>query len=670
MFSYKISMFLVSVLLSSLVVVTGSSAAFAANSGLVLDKSVVNASVFDNSKNRLVIKKAKGLSKRVLIKTPDKKVQIEGTLVKGDLQLDLTKLGRANLLPQGKYQVIAKRGKKKLTTSFELNPPTLYAKKIEVPLNSNKPKERAIRFQSEGSVCYSDPCPPDPSNPDAPVCLAPVIDVACNDPSCNMGPCYKEGEEKTDDYCIGSVHDPENLEEIGHEMEYPVTIEDGKAYAEIWLETTGDYKKSDCVISADIVVDGNKEAEVSSVEFVENANLEDNVVEGELNNSTTTATDIYLAGITEANTLTSSTEGVADINLEDLYNKTVQECAPLKDLPQGDETAKAIIANISNEIAMEFKDAFLKAIETLEGSELANELMKLGTEAAAKFASEAPNFAWAPDEELIKPESFFGYHEIAGGLLNPQELGIPEDANFWVDMYEKKGIVAGSLKPTSIEEAIKAFKSGSAPVYEVNADSLAQNFNLIKDAATIFGTVINPNIVIPPGSVFDASKAALAFEEHKISEAAFTFASTTIIQGQYDPSAFSGKFTFNAEPGVIAHESFTNIFNNIEMKDHDFSPGTVFAGEGSIGSVLPPSITEYINKFGNPIPTGWIPTGDLSGHPAPSGDTHSPVPTGWTPTDTTNLTGTTPISAPVIQPIEQPTSYTPPPPPVTHTYSH
>lgn len=653
---------------------------------LKLKSQVMNLSVFDKSKNDLVIEDASGLSKRVAVIPPGgKPVRLEGILKNGELHVDLTSLGRANTLPEGDYKLIAKLGKKKIKSSFKVNSPTLYVSKVSVPLSglSDKAKQRVLRFHHnlEGNICYSDPCPN--IQPDEPQCGAPVIEVSCDDPACNSGPCTNgEGSGSSNITCSCHTFDPETLEE-GHEQEYPGRIEGDYIVADITLETTGDYEKPDCGIEAEIFVGGEKETEVSSIAFTSD---EDGVVETETNNATDAATDVCLAAGIEAESIVIQNGQVEDADLLDLYNKTTEKCASLIDQAQDPETIKTLLASIAQEIALELKDVILESVS----ADIRAEMEKIAAEMAAKFGSKCPNFFGLPKDSLINPEIFndVEYHEIAGGLLDPISLGVPEDAKVWFDLYQNEGIVLGSLKmPTS---------AGS--LYEVDSAKLAENFSEMKKIAEEMGYEIPTSITIPPGCVFDPSKAVDSFEDHGISNASFTLASTVIVEGQYDASLYSS-FDFQAEHGVIVNESWKDAFTYIPPQDHDFLPGTFLPTDGTGVATLPTELSEYLNTgdhilagnweqyhFGdssNPIPTGWtppsiegsvsqpIPTGEIplneGSHPDESGHVGTisdPAPTGWTPTDgttTTNYvppTGTTTYVQPTYVP--PPSDYHPP----------
>jgi hypothetical protein len=631
----------ISFLLALLLVGQNCQITFAAKKalGLKLKSQVINASIFDKSKNDLVIENAKGLNKTVIIKALNAEmnpVKIQGTLQDGELHCDLSQLGKSSELPQGQYLVLARRGKKKLTAQFELKPPTVYLSKVRIPLNS-KTKESILRKHhlGEGSgICYSDPCPP--VNPDEPQCLAPVWEVACDDPACNVGPCFNKEQEDTTITCSCHTYDPENLEQIGEELTYVGKVEDDFFVADIELETTADYPKPDCGIQVDILVDGQKESEASCIAFKEE--LQEEPID--INNATTAATDVYLAGITEAESLTTEDVKVENVDLSSLYDKAVEGCKSLiGKIPTTDEV-KDTLAKAAQEIAEEFKMAFLSTNGNME------EMMKLGAEVAAKFAAKCPNIVDLSMADLIKPEMFdsLQYHEIASGLIDPKELGLQEGSEFIFDLYKQEGIVAGSLQlPTD-----------GVPIYQVDPVKLAENFAQIKELAASFGEPISTkDIVIPYGCAFDPQQAIEAFKAHEINDATFSLASTAIVLGGYDPSAFTGSFTINVAPGV----------------------------EG-IQPTLPPSFAEYISSIGlttasdwfsgphegvseAPVPTGWTPTSD-------------PAPTGWTPTsgtttghpDASGHVGPMPTTTtqPVVTTQPQPT-YVPPAdyhPPTSH----
>lgn len=622
--------------------------------GLMLESSVINASLLDSSKNTLVIENSKGLKKAVLVMPKDgssKSVKIQGNLQDGKLVVDLNKLGAADELKQGSYLVIAKRGGKKLTAEFELNPPTLIVSKLSVPVNglSKKAKERVLRYQDnlEGNLCYSDPCPPS-GNPDEPQCYAPVIEVACDDPACNSGPCTNGQGTDSGITIKCDLFDPENHETWGGEYEYPAEIEGDNIVAEITLETTADYPKDECGIEAEVIVEGHEETECSCIAFEDDASSETGIVTTEINNATTAATDIYVAANTDTQDLAVEGEKIENISFEDLYNETVQKCEPLIELPQSADTSKAVIANIAQDIALEVKDAILNALGT---ENPALELKKLAAETAAKFGAQCPNFVALPDEALVKMAELatVGFHEIASGLLDPMKLGLDQSAQVFIDIYEKEGVVPGSLKPIALEEAVKAFEAGSAPIYEFDPAKLAENFAEMQKMASELGYEMPKDILVPPGTVFPAETLQY-FEEQKIQGASFDLASGCIVQGEYDPAKYSSEFTFNAESGVVAHESFSDVFKPITLGGHDVT-------------ISPEAISEFINNSGStyttwtppsgvldPAPTGWQPT---------SGDASNPVPTGWHPPTSGDASHPMPTSTqPVSEPA--PTSSVPP----------
>ncbi|MBI1858362.1 MAG: hypothetical protein HYR97_04530, partial [Candidatus Melainabacteria bacterium] len=108
---------------------------------LKLRSTEVNASVIDPSKNVLTIESASNLDTTVSIK-PSKRtlkngkpVNIEGELNDdGNLEVDLSALGPANLIPSGDYIVLARQGKKKLKATFNYNAPTLLVGRLIVPV--------------------------------------------------------------------------------------------------------------------------------------------------------------------------------------------------------------------------------------------------------------------------------------------------------------------------------------------------------------------------------------------------------------------------------------------------------------------------------------------------------------------------------------------------------
>ena len=100
--------------------------AYAAEAGLKLQATEINASTTDPSSNLLIIEDAEGLSTTLTIKHKEKvlkPVRIKATLENNNLVLDLSQILPVQFLPEGEYTVIARQGNKKVTGKFNLNPP-------------------------------------------------------------------------------------------------------------------------------------------------------------------------------------------------------------------------------------------------------------------------------------------------------------------------------------------------------------------------------------------------------------------------------------------------------------------------------------------------------------------------------------------------------------------
>lgn len=128
---------------------------------LPLEKTTINASVVDLSNNLLRITNGVDLNPLVSIK-PDrttlangKAVKIQGTIENGTLVIDLTRLGPANLLPRGKYIVIASRGTTKLRATFEIIPPTLIIGKLKIPVPASGENLARLKYQIASGTATS-----------------------------------------------------------------------------------------------------------------------------------------------------------------------------------------------------------------------------------------------------------------------------------------------------------------------------------------------------------------------------------------------------------------------------------------------------------------------------------------------------------------------------------
>ncbi len=157
MAAYKMSSLMFSFFFSLMLLVTQSSLAIYAKGivqpPLTLERTTINASVVDPEKNLLKVTNAADLNPVVSIK-PDKKtlangkaVKIEGTIEGGNLVIDLTKLGPANLLPKGKYILNASRGTTKLRATFEIIPPTLIIGKLKIPVPASGENLARLKYQ-------------------------------------------------------------------------------------------------------------------------------------------------------------------------------------------------------------------------------------------------------------------------------------------------------------------------------------------------------------------------------------------------------------------------------------------------------------------------------------------------------------------------------------------
>ena len=122
---------------------------------LPLEKTTINASVVDLSNNLLRITNGADLNPLVSIK-PDKTtlangkaVKIQGTIENGNLVIDLTRLGPANLLPKGRYIVIASRGRTKLRATFEI------IGKLKIPVPASGENLARLKYQIASGTAIS-----------------------------------------------------------------------------------------------------------------------------------------------------------------------------------------------------------------------------------------------------------------------------------------------------------------------------------------------------------------------------------------------------------------------------------------------------------------------------------------------------------------------------------
>ena len=114
------------ILISTLLLFQSGLLAYAAEAGLKLQATEINASTIDPSSNLLIIEDAEGLSTTLTIKHKEKvlkPVRIKANLENNNLVLDLSQILPVQFLPEGEYTVIARQGNKKVIGKFNLNPP-------------------------------------------------------------------------------------------------------------------------------------------------------------------------------------------------------------------------------------------------------------------------------------------------------------------------------------------------------------------------------------------------------------------------------------------------------------------------------------------------------------------------------------------------------------------
>ena len=136
--------------------------------GLKLENSEINGSVLNPDNNILRILDS-SVDTTVTIK-PSKKtlkkgssINIEGTVEDGKLEIDLARLGPANLIPKGKYLITATKGKKKITGQFQYNPPTLVVASYKVPVSGDTADKIKSRIRYETVTGAADDTVTDPN---------------------------------------------------------------------------------------------------------------------------------------------------------------------------------------------------------------------------------------------------------------------------------------------------------------------------------------------------------------------------------------------------------------------------------------------------------------------------------------------------------------------------
>ena len=116
------------------------------------------------------------------IDIPKDGIAIEGVIKNGKLEIDLSKLGPANMIPSGEYQIVIRKGKRKLSTKFVYNAPLLILGKAFVPISDIKKKPSSTEVKNAICSLYNQDLQPitDAQNNPLPTLSLPGTQTAIN----------------------------------------------------------------------------------------------------------------------------------------------------------------------------------------------------------------------------------------------------------------------------------------------------------------------------------------------------------------------------------------------------------------------------------------------------------------------------------------------------------
>ena len=403
---HKVLYPLVSVLLSLLLIGLNSQIAFAAKKAILSLRSAdINASIVDPAKNILKIQNGASIDPKVTVK-PTKKTLKNGRPVavtgevndEGDLEVDLSALGPANLIPSGEYIVNAKQGKRKLSGKFNYNAPTLIIGKLQVPLpdSTGAVKARILRKQTTGEETIPE------ETSDIPDANCALYDPLTQEPIEDVPTVAVPGTEALDEngnpivsyqllYEIpyNIANDPENP------VENPV----------IRASTTAETSTGE-----------TQEITLSAVAFPEDASANNVISNVVVNAASDSAADIITAALVES----ENKLGSSDIPLKATYEQTV---ATIEPAIESASTIDQALKSAETAVAVGSTDIYKGIYEDLK--DLINVDPEQAAEIAADLCWKAPEIVKQAPEDLIKEGAIddLPINTYAAGFFKVEELG-------------------------------------------------------------------------------------------------------------------------------------------------------------------------------------------------------------------------------------------------------
>ncbi|MBI2996092.1 MAG: hypothetical protein HYY52_05235 [Candidatus Melainabacteria bacterium] len=551
---------------------------------LTLEKSTMDLSVIDPSKNKLHILNASRLSNTITIKPAPKTlrngkpIKIQGTLNDdGALEIDLSTLGPANLLPKGTYQITATSGKKKLKGQVVLNPPTLIIGRAKVPIPDTTGEVKARILRHQEAVASGEPITEETTAseiPDAEVAL------------------YDINHEPIEDVATVEVPGTEALDENGNPVLYYQLISE--------IPDSVAEEVENPVIKAQIEAPtstGTEEVTLSAIAFTEDATA-NNVINNVVDAATTAAVNIATATVGELEDAAPK----AEIPLQDTYDTIVAQVEPAT---ENAETVDEALQSVETACAVHSTEIYGGIVDDL--ASVLNNPEQIA-EIASEVAWKAPEIVGEDPTQIAEQGiSNIPFNTYATGFFNEGELGEgvpPPPPEIQALAYIEAGVIPGSIEATSEETLVAALKSGSFPPAVFRQEAL-QNFgelvNLAKqgELGTFNASQFN-KIPIPPGIQANLTGLAeqamgLAFQGQ-----AFTFeaAPGSFLEGDFESQE---GFELFAYPGAFMPP---NIAGTAQLQSSDrqfqYPSGFVPPTEGQNGeftaSFMPPTIAQNFNQ--------------------------------------------------------------------------